>query len=204
MLDSSHCSTAGHGTFRGNAQLRLQASAMPGQDADMHKAGCCLSSQSQGEAADRVEVSTTEVACLTYGLLMPQQCLVGRGRRGASHLLRAAATGQPCGRSRRSQQHLCMSPGCVHQHHTECGQGVPAFGECCSEGTPTGAFLTYLRDSRVRQDAVTRTSSRLPRWWKDTLGMDAASTKSTTGCMRTQSSGEGRPLLAVQLNGCRG
>lgn len=204
MLSSSHCSTAGHGTFQGNAQLRLQASAMLGQDAHMHKAGCCLSSQKQGEAADRVEVSTTKVACLTDGLLMPQQGLVGRGRRGASHLLHAAATGQPCGRFRRSQQHLCMSLGCVRQRHTDGGTGVPAFGEWRSEGTPTSAFLTCLRDGCVRQDAVTHTSSRLPRWWKDTLGKDAASTKSTAGCMRTQSSGKGRPLLAVQLNGCRG
>ena len=204
MLSSSHCSTAGHGTFQGNAQLRLQASAMLSQDADMHKAGCCLSSQKQGEAADRGEVSTTKVACPTCGLLMPQQCLVGRGRRGASHLLHAAATGQPCGRFCRSQQHLCMSLGCVHQRHTDGGKGVPVFGESCSEGTPTSAFLTYLQDNCVRQDAVTHTSSRFPRWWKDTLGMNAASTKSTTGCMRTQSSVEGRPLLAVQLNGCRG
>ena len=164
MLSSSHCSTAGHGTFQGNAQLRLQASAMLGQDAHMHKAGCCLSSQKQGEAADRVEVSTTKVAGLTNGLLMPQQCLVGRGRCGASHLLHAAATGQPCGRSRWSQQHLCMSLGCVHQHHTDGGKGVPVFGECRSEGTPNSAFLTYLRDNCVRQDAVTHTSSSFPRW----------------------------------------
>ena len=62
MLSGGHCSTAEHGTLvlQGTAQLRLQASAMLSQDPHVHKAGRCMSSQKQGEAADDINISVLE------------------------------------------------------------------------------------------------------------------------------------------------
>ena len=103
------------------------------------------------------------MTCLTYGLLMPKQCLVGRGRCGTSYLLHAAAMGQLRAQSRWSQ-HISA---CLLDAYTSTMQMLEkarqSVVDTAQEATPTSAFLTYLREDRVKRNAVTHTSSRSPR-----------------------------------------